>query len=94
MPITQYLDGRTFDPETRRIMGIAFESALAALRLADRSDPIVAIVAQKIIALAGSGETDLDRLCDQALSEARNLRLQQQSLFDIERDAGTKRAAE
>jgi hypothetical protein len=83
MPITPYLDGRLFDPETKRIMGMAFECALAALRLAERSDPIVAIVAEKIVALAQSGETDPDRLCDQALSEARNLRLQQQPLFSV-----------
>ena len=47
MPITPYLDGFQFDPETKRIMGVAFEAALSALRLADRSDPIVGIVVKK-----------------------------------------------
>jgi hypothetical protein len=72
MPITPYLDGVHFDPETKRAMGVAFEAALAALRLADRSDPIVAIVAQKIIALAKAGESNPDQLCEQALMDVRN----------------------
>jgi hypothetical protein len=72
MPITPYLDGVHFDPETKRVMGVAFEAALSALRLADRSDPIVAIVARKIIALAKAGESNSDRLCEQALMDVRN----------------------
>ena len=60
MPIGPYLDGQYFDPETRRLMGVAFEMTLAALRLEDRSDPIVAIIADKIVKLANSGERDAD----------------------------------
>ena len=48
-------------------MGVAFELALAALRLSDRSDPVVAIVARKIVALAQNGEHNAECLCDQAL---------------------------
>jgi hypothetical protein len=33
MPITPYLDGRTFDPGTEMVTGDAFEMALAALRI-------------------------------------------------------------
>jgi hypothetical protein len=51
-------------PKNRRVS--------APLRLADRSDPIVAIVAQKIIALAKAGESNPDRLCEQALMDVRN----------------------
>jgi hypothetical protein len=72
MPIAAYLDGVHFDPETKRVMDVAFEAALSALRLADRSDPIVAIVAKKIIALARAGESDPDRLCEQALMDVRH----------------------
>ena len=68
MPITPYLDGMSVDPETKRVMGVAFEMALAALRLSDRSDPFFAIVARKIIALAAGGESNADRLCEQALA--------------------------
>ena len=32
MPIRPYLDGHRFDPETVRLLGIAFETALQALR--------------------------------------------------------------
>jgi len=38
MPIRPHLDGHKFDAETIRVMGIAFEMALVALRLADRGD--------------------------------------------------------
>jgi hypothetical protein len=40
MPVTEFLDGHSFDPETRRVMGVALEMARAALGLADRADPI------------------------------------------------------
>ena len=33
MPIAAYLDGVHFDPETKRVMDVAFEAALSALRL-------------------------------------------------------------
>jgi len=68
MPITPYLDGISFDPETKRVMGVAFEMARAALRLSDSSDPVVAIVARKIIALAKDGERNPDLLCEKALT--------------------------
>jgi hypothetical protein len=73
MPITPYLDcdGFRFDPETKRIMGVAFEMTCAALRLADRDDPVVAIVAKKIVELAKAGERNPDLLCEQALRDLR-----------------------
>jgi hypothetical protein len=68
MPITSFLDGHRFDPETKRIMGLAFEMTRAALRLDDRSDPINKIVAEKIIKLAQEGERDPNELCERTLS--------------------------
>jgi hypothetical protein len=53
MPITRFLDGH-FDAETRRVMGVAFESARAALRVSDTVDPVLPLVANKIIDLAKS----------------------------------------
>jgi hypothetical protein len=38
MPITPFLNGRHFDAETKRIMGVAFEMARSALRLPLRDD--------------------------------------------------------
>ena len=67
MPMTSFLGGREFPAETLVSMGIAFDQACKALGLADRSDPLTAIVASKIIAVAQDGERDPDRLCAQAL---------------------------
>jgi len=64
MPITPFLDGNTFDPETRRAMGVAFEVGCAALGLADRGDPANGIVAKRIIELARAGERNPDVLCE------------------------------
>ena len=69
MPIRPHLDGHKFDPETIRVMGLAFEMALIALRLADRDDLANEVVAQKIIALAKAGERDPERLCDGVMKE-------------------------
>ena len=71
MPITIYLDGYKPDPETKRVMGVAFEMARAALRLEDRDDPAVAILAKRIIALAKEGEHNPDLLCERALMDLR-----------------------
>jgi hypothetical protein len=40
MPITQFLDSSKFDPETNRVMVVAFEMALAALQLGDQGNLI------------------------------------------------------
>ena len=63
MPITPYLESHRFDPETKRVMGIAFEMARVALRLSDRTDVASEIIATRIIQLAQAGERDADLLC-------------------------------
>jgi len=68
MPITQFLDGRRFDGEAIRVMGVALEMTCVALRLADRTDPICKIIAEKIIDIARDGERDPNQLCERALS--------------------------
>jgi len=35
MPITPYLNGQQFDPETKRILGLAFEMTCAALHIGE-----------------------------------------------------------
>ena len=68
MPIRSHLGGQHFDPETIRLMGIAFEMALVSLQRTDGSiNPTRAAVAQKIIELAKAGERDPGRLCDATL---------------------------
>jgi hypothetical protein len=70
MPIGAYLDEGAFDPETIRLMGIAFEVALASLRpTPDYADPVRETVARKIIELAKGGERDPERLCEGALKD-------------------------
>jgi hypothetical protein len=66
------LDGHRFDPETVRLMGIAFEMALVALqRTYGIVNPTREAVAQKIIALAKAGERDPERLCEEGLQALR-----------------------
>ena len=68
MPMRQHLQGHGFDPETARLLGLAFEIALVALQHADRVVSLTRdAVAQKIIELAKAGERDPGRLCDAAL---------------------------
>jgi hypothetical protein len=72
MAIRAYLHGQKFDGETIRLMGIAFEIALASLGATlDRDDPVRAELARNIIALAQAGEHDPERLCDGALTAVR-----------------------
>jgi hypothetical protein len=71
MPITIFLDGYKPDPETIRVMGVAFEMVRAALRLNDRNDLAVEIIAKRIIALAKEGERNPDLLCERALRDLR-----------------------
>jgi hypothetical protein len=71
MPITPYLDGHKFDAETKRVIGVAFEMTRAAIRLMDRDDLVVAIIAKKIIELAKAGERNPDLLCERAVKDLR-----------------------
>ena len=46
MPIRSLLDDHRFDPETTRIMAVAFETAHIALRLSDRDKMTEARIAE------------------------------------------------
>jgi hypothetical protein len=66
VPIRPFLSGQTFDPETVRLMGVAFETARAAIkRPADLTDEMIA---RTIIELAKTGERNVDALCEAALN--------------------------
>jgi hypothetical protein len=71
MPITPFLGGISFDPETKRVMGLAFEMARVALGLNDHSGLANEIVVKQIIELAKSGERNPDLLCEVAVKEFR-----------------------
>jgi hypothetical protein len=70
LPITPFLDGLRVEPETKRVMGVAFEMARAALQLGS-DDPAMKILAKRIIDLAKEGVLDPNGLCEQALSDLR-----------------------
>jgi len=67
MPIRQFLDGERFDPETTRLLGIAFETAIQALHNWGVIDPPRETIARAIIEFAKAGERDPERLCDLTL---------------------------
>jgi len=69
MPIRSHLNGHRFDPETMRLMGLAYEMTLISLRIVDRGDIANNVVAQKIIEVAKGGERDPERLCEAALQQ-------------------------
>jgi hypothetical protein len=71
MPITSFLDGEQFDPETRRVLSVALEMTCIALRTGDCDDGVRQAIASKIIELAKAGERNPDLLCEQALSAIR-----------------------
>src|SRR5215813_3287631 len=68
MPITPYLNGRTFAPETLKLMGAAFEDACRTLKI-DGDSPMRVMVAQTIISLVEAGATAADRLVPMAIAE-------------------------
>ena len=67
MSITPFLNGTNFDPDTRRVVGIAFEMTCVALGLVDRGDLANNLVAQQIIELAQGGERDPNTICETTL---------------------------
>src|SRR5262249_49988459 len=69
MPITPFLDDTKFDPEAKRVLGLAFEMARVALRLADPGDLTNEIIATQIIQLAKAGERHSHLLCGGVLEE-------------------------
>jgi hypothetical protein len=64
MPISPYLNGQRFDPDSKRILGLAFEMTSIALRIGDCDDGVKQAIADKIIDLAKTGERSPDILCE------------------------------
>ena len=71
MPIRSHLNGQRFDPETMRVIGLAYEMTLISLRRLDRGDIANNVVAQKLIEVAKAGERDPERLCEAVLNQWR-----------------------
>jgi hypothetical protein len=75
MPITPFINGHRFDPEDKRVLGVAFEMVCIALRVGDCDDGVKRAIAAKIIDLANAGERNPDILCEQALKDIRTLQV-------------------
>jgi hypothetical protein len=71
MPIRPYVDGRKFDDETVRVLGLAFEAVCIALRIGDSADDVRRAIAARVISLAENGERNPDILCELALKDIR-----------------------
>jgi hypothetical protein len=67
MPITPFLAGRSFEPETLKCMGEAFETVREKLGLKDRTDPFCQIVAEKVMAYTGPNDRDPIVIADRVL---------------------------
>ena len=67
MPIKALLRESAFSPEQISEMAAAFEDALSALNLVDRTDPIAELIAKVIIECATKGEFDRVKLRDCAI---------------------------
>jgi hypothetical protein len=68
MPITPFLNGERFDPETTRVLSVALEMTCIALRIGNCDDGVRQAIAMKIIEIAKAGERNPDVLCEQALA--------------------------
>ena len=51
MPIKKYIPDTTFGPETVKDMTTAFERIRIVLKLEDPDDPLIEVVAKKLLAL-------------------------------------------
>ena len=71
MPITPFLNGERFDPETTRLLGVALEMVCIALRTGDCDDDIKQAISTKLIALVKAGERNPDILCEEAVKDIR-----------------------
>jgi hypothetical protein len=69
MPITPFLAGQAFDPETTCAMSRALDKACESLGLRVGKDPATEVIAAKIVELAQRGVRDADTLCERVLKE-------------------------
>ena len=68
LDLTAFSKTLSFDPETTKGMGLAFDKARQQLGLSEKVDPVTQVLAERIIDLASAGERDAKRLQEHALS--------------------------
>jgi hypothetical protein len=71
MPIRPYLQGEAFDPDTVRVMGIAFENACKELGILNNHDAVTRVVARTVIDMAQRGFRDEESLTAAVMQEFR-----------------------
>ena len=71
MAIDRLLQNSAFGPEDIERLSAAYEEALHLLQLSDRTDPIMQIVAQRIIEAAKTGVREPSQLCQLAIKDLR-----------------------
>jgi hypothetical protein len=67
--IHRLMDKAAFGPDEIRSMSVAYDTALQALGLIDRNDPVTELVAKKIIEIAQTGERNSQRLSTRAIEQ-------------------------
>ena len=60
-------DSGVFGPEDIAVMATAFDRLLADLKLVDRNDPIVTMLAKLVIEIVRNGERDPERIRQEVL---------------------------
>jgi hypothetical protein len=69
MPIKTFLSDAAFGPDQIDQMSAALETSLRELRVTDRTDPLVEIVAKRVIELAVDSEPDASDIARQVIAE-------------------------
>lgn len=70
--IHRILQNSAFTPEQIKQMCLAYEAALAELKLSDRNDPLTSAIAKAIIEAAEIGERDPMSICSLALERLKS----------------------
>ena len=71
MPIRPFLNGRRFNQETLRILGVAFAQVCVTLQIEGSADDVKQAIANKVIELASACEHNPDILCERVLEGIR-----------------------
>jgi hypothetical protein len=66
---SRHFQAAAFNAEATAAMGSALEAAMKSTGLADRNDPLVELLAHKIMQLYRLGEHDPNKLTERALTE-------------------------
>jgi hypothetical protein len=69
MPINRLLNGSSLEPEVVERLTRAYAFALRKLHLVDRNDPVVDIVARKVIEVGAAGVSDPEEISKTVIKE-------------------------